>query len=314
MEKKINLLFTMNRDYVMPCIVALTSIFENDKDGKFNVFMLHSGIGDIERQRIKELEDKYKQNITEIEVDHNYFQGINYGRWSKELWYRLLVEEYIPQDLDRIFNLDCDIIVTGDLKKFYNTDFEDKYLIAPYFDDAISVENNRRLGFSRDYIYFPSAFLVYNLDKMRSELNYPNLIKNIDKYKEILKFPEMDLLNLMFHDRVKIVSKDLYYIGDDRPFRKGETPSIIHFSASKPWHNLIRGKYEDIWLKYLRLSPYSYLYDEKYNNLKTKLLRSIPGKFIIRTFFGTNVFTILDRVLPKKIHNHLRKSYRKYFK
>lgn len=40
-------------------IVALTSIFENDKDGKFNVSMLHSGIGDIERQRIKELEYEF---------------------------------------------------------------------------------------------------------------------------------------------------------------------------------------------------------------------------------------------------------------
>lgn len=314
MSQKINLLFTCNKNYIMPCVVAMTSIFENDKESLFNVFILHSGIGDFEKEKLKELENKYKCEIKEIKVDDKYFTGIDSKRWSKELWYRLLVEEYIPKDIDRIFNLDCDIIVTDSLLKFYNIDFDGKYLIAPYFDDAATVENSLRLNLPKDYIYFPSAFLLYDLNKIREILNYDNILENINKYKDILNFPEMDLLNILFHDKVKIISKDFYYVGDDRYGRGNKIPSIIHYSASKPWHNLIRGRYDDIWLKYLKLSPYSYLYEEKYDNLKIKFLRSKITRLFIRTFLGSSVFMTLDKILPKNIHSILRNIYRKYFK
>lgn len=312
MNNKINLLFTMNQNYVMPCVVALTSIFENDEESNFRVFMLHSGIGDLEREKIRELAEKYKQDIKEIKVDEKYFSEIGHGRWSKETWYRLLVNEYIPRDLDRILYLDCDIIVTDSLLKFYNVDFEGKYIVTPIFEG--SIDNGKRLNLPEDSIYFPAGFLLYNLNKINDLFNYEFIIEKIEENEERLKFFDMDLLNILLYDKAKIIHKDFYYIDEDRNFKEKRIPSIIHYSASKPWHNLIRGKYDDIWLKYLKLSPYSYLYDEKYSSLKVKFLRSRPVKFFIRTFLGTKVFTTFDQILPHKIHTRLRDIYRKYFK
>lgn len=312
MQNTINLLFTMNQNYVMPCVVALTSIFENDKESNFRIWMLHSGIGEFEKEKIKELSEKYNQEINEIEVDLKYFSEIDFGRWSKETWYRLLVNEYIKEGLDRILYLDCDIIVTDSLKKFYNMDFDNKYLVTPLFDDAIN--NGKRLGLAKDSQYFPAGFLLYNLPKVREVFSYNNIIEQIQKWGDKLVFYDMDLLNILFNNKVKIINKEFYYIGDDRNFKESKIPSIIHFSASKPWHNLIRGKYDDIWLKYLKLSPYSYLYKERFNNIKTKILRSKLGKIFVRTFLGTKVFTTIDKVLPKNIHKVLRDFYRKNFK
>ena len=312
MNKKINLLFTMNRNYVMPCIVALTSIFENDKESDFTVFLLHSGITDFEIKKIKELADKYNQEIKEIEVDGKYFADIDSKRWSRETFYRLLTKEYIPEDLDRILYLDCDIIVTDSLLKFYNIDFTDKYLATPVFEEG--QHQGGRLGLPKDSVYFPAGFLLYNLKKINNIFGYENILSKIKEYEDKLIFNDMDLLNILLFDKVKIINKDFYYIGEDKDFNEKKPASIVHYSASKPWHNLIRGRYDDIWLQYLKLSPYSYLYNEKYNNFKTKFLRSRPTIFLARTFFGREVFITLEKILPKNIHAILRSIYRKYFK
>lgn len=312
MTRSINLLFTMNRNYVMPCMVALTSIFENDKDSSFQVFLLHSGITDFEIKKINELREKYNHNIIEKKVEDKYFSGADYKRWSKETYYRLLVNEYIPKDFERILYLDCDIIVTDSLFKFYNIDMQDKYIAAPIWENTIN--QGSRLGLPEGSIYFPAGFILYNLKKVNEIFNYENIKNIINKNKDRLVFADMDLLNLLLYDKVRLFKKDFYYIGEDKDFKETAPPSIIHYSASKPWHNLIRGRYDDIWLKYLRLSPYAFLYKQKYSSLKTKILRSWLVKFFVRTFFSTKVFNTLDEILPVKLHDFLRKFYRKYLK
>ena len=311
---KINLLFTCDRNYIMPTVVAMTSIFENDKDSEFLVYILHSGIGEFEKEKLKELENKYKCKVVDIKVDEKYFKDLFFGRWSKELWYRLLIKEYIPKDLGRIFNLDSDIIVTDKLGKFYNIDFEDKYIIAPYFDDANTTENKKRIMISQDLTYF-HPMSIFNLNKIDEILNYDNVIKNIKKHENKLAFPEMDLLNILFSDKVRIIPKDFYYVGDDRYGRINKMPSIIHYSSSKPWDNFIRGKYDEIWLYYLKISPYSELYYKKYNNFKTRFLRNSIVRFFIRNiFFNSKLFIFMDKILPRSLHKILKKFYRKYIK
>ena len=92
--------------------------------------------------------------------------------------------------------------------------------------------------------------------------------------------------------------------------------SIFHYATGKPWNNLFSGSCEDIWYKYLLLSPYSYLYKEKFGRLKYKILRSGLIKYFLFLYihitpFIDNFFKVL---LPKKIFFHLKSFYRKNIK
>jgi lipopolysaccharide biosynthesis glycosyltransferase len=91
---------------------------------------------------------------------------------------------------------------------------------------------------------------------------------------------------------------------------------VFHYATGKPWNNLFSGSCENIWYKYLSLSPYGYLYKRKFNRPKYKILRLGIFKYVLFLYIHitpiiNNLFKIL---LPKKIFNNLKSFYRKNIK
>jgi lipopolysaccharide biosynthesis glycosyltransferase len=91
---------------------------------------------------------------------------------------------------------------------------------------------------------------------------------------------------------------------------------IFHYAAGKPWNNFYSGDCEDLWYKYLCLSPYQDLYIKKFDRFKYKILRTRLFKIIF--YYYIHLTPVINRLalrlFPGKIYAKLKQYYRQNIK
>lgn len=121
-------------------------------------------------------------------------------RYTEAASFRLLLPELFPE-FDRMFYIDCDIIIRQDIGRlFEETDLQDNYLacvLEASEDDQI--ERIQKLG-CNPYTYFNSGFLLMNLAQMRKEKVTERLLDACRV--DYLVFPDQDALNIVCENRI----------------------------------------------------------------------------------------------------------------
>lgn len=326
-KKEINILFASNSNYFMPLTVGITSVFENNKENKIVIYVFYNNLEKNQENILLNLAKTYNQKINLIKVTDHYFNSAPTPRWSKETYYRLLIVELLPKDLQRILYLDCDIIVNKPLNDLYEIDLDDKYLAATIEknDQAARV----RLGLNINGNYYQSGVVLFNINKCRSVLNYEQITRVIKVLGSKLLIVDQDVINVMFDN--KIIPLDQKFNNHDiinfcnnntnRLFNKIDKKNIsetfiFHYVIGKPWNNLYAGSCEDIWYKYLLLSPYKDLYYKKYTKFKYKILRAGIVKLLFYEYIKITPYinNFARKIFPSSLYNVFRDYYRKKIK
>lgn len=151
-----------------------------------------------------------------------------YTHVSKACFLRLLIPKHFKQ-FDRCLYLDCDTICAGGLSEFYNTDFENNYIIGCEGIDY-SKKQARELGLG---FYINSGVLLFNNDLMNKD-NYLRQIK--DNWRGALGKPKVfsadeTVINYVFHKKIKRISEKYNYCYN-RPYKGRE----IKPQDVKIWH------------------------------------------------------------------------------
>ena len=320
-----NIMFCCDRGYAMPLTVCITSAFENNKESDVHIYVLHSGISDEQQKILHDLAKSYNQEINLIKVDSSYFYTAPTLRWSKEAYYRLLINEYIPKDVERIIYLDCDTVSNKPLNDLYNLDLEENCIAA------LEEENHKyfrtRLGLSPTGKYFQSGVLLMDLNKCREIISYEKVLETINNLGDRLLVVDQDVMNVMLDGKIKALDKRFnncevtnfeYSRGLSKKGYELEISEtyILHYASGKPWNNIYSGSCEEIWYKYLRISPYHKLYYQKYDGLKYKFLRTKVVKWFFYQYIHLTptVNTLFLKLLPSKWYFRLRNYYRKKLK
>ena len=73
-----------------------------------------------------------RMDLEVIDVSITVFDQLplNNGRFSIEIYYRVLAQFLLPQTVDRIMWLDADIVICGTISDFYHQDFEGALVTA----------------------------------------------------------------------------------------------------------------------------------------------------------------------------------------
>lgn len=324
MKEKANILFCTDKNYVMPMSVSITSLFENNKDLDICVYIFHSGIDRGQENKLLNLSDDYKQKIKLIYIEEKYFSDVPTLRWSRETYFRLLISEKIIDDIDRLIYLDCDIIINKSIKNILNFYLEGNLLGMFEEKDAPQID----LFNLKDRRYFQAGIIIFDLKKVRDLLVYSKLNDLIYQYKDKIMTVDQDIINICFNGNIKQILKEFnnfeittYKNNFNRLFniidnKEKKDAIVFHYINSKPWHNIFIGSCECVWMKYLKLSPYSYLYKEKYSSIKYNIFRSGLVKVIF--FYYLSLSPKLDlffnKILSKEKYNKLKIIYRKYVK
>lgn len=178
-------------------------------------------------------------------------------------YYRLFIPD-ILSNVSKVIYLDGDVIITMDIKEFWDIDISNVPIAAridPMFQEEMETKPKNiipiyeKLNFTKEDLsrYFNAGILYLNLDYIRSIMNLPEMG---GKYlSENLTTPraDQDALNFLFNSTAYNLSEKYNTFAYEV---NGNVPkACIHFVTRKPWKSY-RDPIDTEYWKYLSLSPW----------------------------------------------------------
>lgn len=285
MRKPLNVFFAIGKYFIPYFTVSLTSLLETNKGLDIQIFLIYdfddlSLLDDV----VIFIKEKYGISINLIFQDSSVFKDYRIAEHvSVNTYLRLLLPELIPPDVDSGLFLDSDTVVSGSLEQlaaYTFTDFKDstneaqKYVYAVQEIPEQSLANSKRIteiGYPIQS-YFNAGIMLVNLKNWRLLGATNQLLDLANKHMEDLVFWDQDVLNMYFANKWTEIDKNfnaLHLI-----WKESKTPLIIHYAgSSKPWNYLDRHPYKDIYLKYLKMTPFK---EQRYTDFSFK---KMPYKY-----------------------------------
>ncbi|MBO5997798.1 MAG: glycosyltransferase family 8 protein [Alphaproteobacteria bacterium] len=265
-DDSVNIVFAIDNKYVVPCVVAISSIQRNKKETTdLNIYVLGHDLSEENKALFTGMGVhlmEHKTHLPEFEKTHTWVSST------------ALTKFYLPDifpDKNKILYLDADIIVQGDLKELYQTDLSNHYAaVVKGLAETIFAKAHERLGLKG---YFNSGIMLLNLEKMRKDKVTEQLvkwkIKNDEKH-----FMDQDAFNTVFKENVVFLPpkynfmaptfiksttdeiKQFYGINEEPVM---ENAVIVHLlDTPKAWtHKIAVG--HKLWKKNYNLSPLGHI-------------------------------------------------------
>jgi len=299
----INIVFTSDNNYAQHLAVTLTSLLENNKEEKFQIYIFENDISNENKKNFKTIINKFNCEIQYINFDTTIFDHIDTGRFTIAAYFRLLMAKYINED--KVLYLDVDMVIANSINQLYNIELND-YYVAAVEDAWKTQEYLDKLGMSENTKYFNAGVLLVNLKKWRDE----NLLNKFLEYEKnsafYLESHDQDILNATFNGKWKRLAlkynqyeknPDLDYkvlknfFTDEEILEAQRDPVIIHYiGGRKPWHYRNEHVKKEQYWKYLMLTPYkNYIPSDKtLRNIISKNTPQIirnPKRYIKSLFY-----------------------------
>lgn len=275
-EEAIHIAFASDDGYVMPTLVAMTSVLANTSS--YVAFhILDDGIAQKNRRRIERLAQRYGAAVDFIETDRAWLGNFPADpRLAKTTYLRLRLPACLP-DVARCIYLDGDLVVRHDIAELWNLDLHGKALAAvkDIVGDFLE-EGRHNLQLDQDHIYFNAGVLVMDLARLRAFRLEEKAIAFAQKYPERIRIVDQDILNVLLQKDVAYFPLAWNYClfpGQDRQepwcdlqglYSQAERTAcrhdaaIVHFAnAVKPWHcspEVLEHPYFDDYFRYVALT------------------------------------------------------------
>lgn len=256
MNNEINLLVTIDRNYLEPLIIMLRSYAETNPEVKTNLYVAHSALDKNDFQYLIESINTKQILVYDIKVTEHWFTDIPVlERLPEESFYRLLAFHILPENADRCLYLDPDIIIRKSLLPLYNTDLGECYIAASsHMHGKKDAFNKARLGIRGQERYINSGVMLMNLKHIRRDFNVEDILECLEESVQSLLLGDQDMVNILFGRKTLFVPEEIYNL-DERTFRyfsenKGwtidtvaEKTAIIHYNGKcKPWLEEYKGE------------------------------------------------------------------------
>lgn len=184
---------------------------------------------------------------------------------------RLFLDEILT-DFDRAVYLDSDISLLTDISPLLAMTPTAAPIIAGYdLTRAPTLENNSRLGMSKDAAYFNSGVIVYDLRAIRREGILADARQYAVENADRCQYADQDAQNAVLDGRWQVLDwrwNAQNYMSDRMP----KLPFIRHFAGDKPWSRSktgVQARFVREWRSELAASPWQGYFNEK--SLKYRL-------------------------------------------
>ena len=275
-----NILYTLNDNFIPQVSAGICSVCENNKDvKKIDFYLMSLKISKNNKEKLKKfIKKKYNRDIYYIELENldKYFDfSFDTNGWNPIVLARLLLDKLLPEKISKILYLDGDTIVRGSLKELWNLDMKGS-VIGASIEPTIDKNRKNSLGLS-GLPYYNAGVLLVDLKRWRNEMTGKRII---DFYKknngrlfandqdaingalkgEILTIsPKYNFYNIFYQYNYRFLNKlcDFSYINKDVFIDAYYNPVIIHYlGEERPWRIGNKHKYREDYIKYLNLTPW----------------------------------------------------------
>lgn len=275
-KAKMNVAMAFDEKYVKYAYVTIFSLLENNPDAKIDLYILERSLSDASKGCISKLCEDHGSHAYFLYVDISRFEDKlpTQEWWPAEVYFRLLLTELLPSEIDRILYLDGDMVVNKSLSELYNTDITD-YDMAACYDVCLDIATVEQFLTGRhkklevmfnDKTYINSGMLLMNIDRLRQNYSFADYMDALAELEFAVRAPDQDLINYVHDKLIKRLDPRKYnYPGYMVYYEIGncqkakETVPIIHFIGTKPWQggNHIHYNTEQIWWDYACRTPFA---------------------------------------------------------
>ena len=232
-----NILVTLDSNYIYPLSVMLRSLAANCPGSRIDLYVVYASLTEDDFSRMESALGGSDHEVHRIKVDDAIFSGFPVlDRISKATYYRLLIGEILPQEIDRVLYLDPDIVINRSLEEFYNLDLKGNILAgATHLFGRLGKINLLRLGIHKHTdIYINAGVLLIYLKKWRETVTLGQILTYISKKHRTLFLADQDVVNALFADHTLAVDERLYNL-DEKTFRIFSEPAAGHKRIDIEW-------------------------------------------------------------------------------
>lgn len=305
-NKSYHIVCVSDENYTQHLAVMLCSLFENNLDKSFHIYLLTTGIKPETEKRLQELCKQYHASLTCKNCSTKELSSLPVGQWNTIMYLKLLTPQLLPTDAERCLFLDVDMIINADIAPLYNIDL-DGAIIAATEDMPDCIKIKDRIGLKQADAYINSGVMVCDLQTWRK----------MEKEKPILKFTnsvantitnEQDVIALYFKGKIKFLPirwnmTTFYFHREPKIFDKylpqlkeaKKHPGIIHFACPiKPWYKDCQHPYKKLYKFYLKKTEWKNYQFPIFENMtpwgRTKrIVRNFLNKMEILKDKGYNI-------------------------
>lgn len=262
----LNIALVADKNYKFPLETLLKSICCHHSNVTF--YLLHSDIDKEWLDALEELLGLFGNKLVAIKIEPSYFaQYKTMKHISTSTYYRLLIPQLI--DVKRVLYLDCDMIVDGNLESLYFSEFDNKIICA--VPDLYIECVTHHYSFAPEFEhYFNAGVLLIDAKRWHEENITLQALELAEKYQDQLIYADQDILNLVLHQKWKMLPKE-YNVQVAARFAliksglsnvvelvenlDGKSPVIYHYTTSrKPWKDNPEIRFKEKFWHYANLS------------------------------------------------------------
>lgn len=258
--------------YARHAAAVMASIFANT-ESNVCVHLLHDDTLTSEnRAKLRGTADAFNQEIGFINVEGRTSECVLGNKQhafpgAKGMYYRFLIPSAF--DFDKIIYLDCDIIVNLDIAELWHADLGGRAIgvVPECGEDSYSPGLKRwvrwrlvyrAMGMNfKDYRYFNSGVIVIDLKKIRKNYDFLKEVRDFySKFRHMTQLADQDCFNSIFlRDCQYIDSRFNRTVADSVEI--DDIRSIWHLiSADKPWCAYAHPGIDELYWKYLSMTPF----------------------------------------------------------
>lgn len=253
---KIDILVCFQHNFVMPCGVMIKSLLYNNQDSEICIHaIIDPDVTDLDIRNIQTVAEDYNNEcvVKFYKIDDDIIDILppsSNKRFDRSVYYRLFAPSILPDDIEKVLYLDCDIIVMGSLEPLWDLNFTNA--IAAVMNQTQDVSTLNRLGLTAETDYYNSGVLLISLKYWRTFHVEEQMINYIGTHSSCILNPDQDTINVVLRGNIvklpikyNLQSGFLYktdYLKIDYLRIKDELdeaikkPVMIHYTGwDKPW-------------------------------------------------------------------------------
>ena len=247
-----NLLLTLDENYLPPCKVMLCSFFaSNPNETDVTVYLLHSAIPGDKLEELAGFCALFGAKLRPVTVDTALFETAPTSqRYPQEMYYRLLAGEILPPEVETVLYLDPDILIINPVTPLLDLDCRGKTFAAAAHTGKTELANDiNRIRLGTEGKYFNSGVMRMDLKLARERVRPEEIFRFVREHPEKLLLPDQDVLNSLYGSDIFELD-DAVWNYDARRYssyllRSGGAAdtnwvmahtAVLHFCGSaKPW-------------------------------------------------------------------------------
>lgn len=261
--------------YAMPLAVTMLTAARSLPPGtRLRLFVLDGGLSEENRHRLEASWRNEPIELNWLQPDPNQVAGLKTSHHiSPVAYYRILLPLVLPETLQRVLYLDCDLLIRDDLTQLWCQPLADHWCLAipdvacpnvdarrgmsnfrracPYLASLRPIPNYQDFDIDPHAPYFNSGVLLINLDAWRREGLPANMLECLRQHERHVWCWDQYALNIALAGHWRPLSLRWnvgthvfeYPTLDHAPVQRDqfaaalEDPAIVHFTTEfKPWN------------------------------------------------------------------------------